>query len=144
MRSSCAINIRPELHQLGTQKATGAAQHPATQGATPKSLDTFWHSPHLIFLLGIFFVRQFFLSSKISWNFIAKLNFLFISFFVFLFIYIFVYLFISFFVLLLYSSGRILKGFYRIHLPEFDKYCFCSKVHRKQRRTNLPSPCWDQ
>lgn len=80
--------------------------------------------PHLP--TGDFLSNEFFLSSKVSWNFMAKFNFLFIS------------------VLLLYCFGRILKGFYPIHLAEFDKYSFCSKVHRKQHRTNLPGPCWDQ
>lgn len=31
-----------------------------------------------------------------------------------------------------------------MHLPEFDKYCWCSEGHRKHHRTNLSSPCWDQ
>lgn len=118
--------LQSRAAQGGDPESQGSTPEPVAQGDTPQSLDTLWHPPHLIFLLGVSSVMKFFLSSKISQNFISKFNFLFVS------------------GLLSYSFRRILKGCYPIQLPELDKYWFCSKVHRKQHRTNLSSPFWDQ
>lgn len=69
MRGSCAISFRPEL-QKGSRKA---GEHPSTHWY--RSLDTFWHLPHLIFLLEIFFVIKFFLLSKISTKLYSQVQF---------------------------------------------------------------------
>lgn len=50
--------------QAGDPESQGSTPAPAAQGETSKPLGTFWHPPHLIFLLGVSSVMKFFLSSK--------------------------------------------------------------------------------
>lgn len=70
--------FQTRVAQAGDPESQGSTREPVAQGETSKPLGTFWHPPHLIFLLGVSSVMKFFLSSKISQNFIATFNFLFI------------------------------------------------------------------
>lgn len=129
MRSSCAISFRAELHRLGPQRARGAPQHP---GGHSKAIGHLLapSPPHLP--SGDFLCNEIFPFLKIFTRFYGQVQFS-----------IYICLLYRYLYKLLYSFRRVLKGCYPIPLPEFDKYCFCSKVHRKQHRTNLSSPCWD-